>query len=244
MVDLILRETNKYARQAKKVCYNYLHYATSNISYSQIPNLGLTKDELFSFLGIVIAMGVSPLPRLQDHWSRHPALNSPYITRNMINKRFRNILSSLHFNDTSNPDETPQMNREDPRYDPLYRVRPFLTLISQACRSNYQPHHSVCRQSYDKVQGEVEDKTIRACETRKIQIQVVLRVSGNQGNYLFSLFSIRCDSVNGYTYDFQIYKGKEKGTAEQGLGATVVMELCQPLLGNIAYFLQFENHFS
>ena len=115
VVDLILRETNKYARQAKKVCYNYLHYATSNISYSQIPNLGLTKDELFSFLGIVIAMGVSPQPRLQDHWSRHPVLNSPYITRNMINKRFRNILSSLHFNDTSNPDETPQMNREDPR---------------------------------------------------------------------------------------------------------------------------------
>ena len=115
----------------------------SYLSLLQIKNFDLKVDEFFSFLGVIIAFGVSPKPRLQDHWSSHPVLASPYIVRNMTYKRFREILSCLHFADTTNSSQIPEMNRKDKRYDPLYLIRPYLNRLSQCFRENYFPHHSV-----------------------------------------------------------------------------------------------------
>ncbi|XP_065843443.1 piggyBac transposable element-derived protein 4-like [Oscarella lobularis] len=60
--------------------------------------------------------------------------------------------------------------------------------------------------------------------------------------YGFKSFYI-CDSLNGYTFDFQIYKGKENGTVQHGLGAQVVLDLCAPLLGK-NYHVDCDNFFS
>ena len=55
----------------------------------------LNREELLSFLGVVIAFGIRSSPALEDHFSRCPLLGSPYIVRNMPYRRFRNILSML-----------------------------------------------------------------------------------------------------------------------------------------------------
>ena len=43
----------------------------------------VSEDEMKSFLGIHLAMGVVQLPSLQDYWSTHPLVGTPGIVRGM-----------------------------------------------------------------------------------------------------------------------------------------------------------------
>ena len=54
----------------------------------------------------------------------------------------------------------------------------------------------------------------------------------------------RCDSENGYLWDFQVYRGREKNArTDVGLGERVVLDLASPLLDQ-GYHLYFDNFFS
>ena len=55
--------------------------------------------------------------------------------------------------------------------------------------------------------------------------------------------SVLTDSLNGYTYDFDIYTGKGQSLHEQGLGYTVVMKLASPLL-NQGYSFYVDNFYT
>ena len=46
------------------------------------------EDEMKSFLGMIIGMGVHKLSALHDYWSQHPLLGVPGLTRNMGRNRF------------------------------------------------------------------------------------------------------------------------------------------------------------
>ena len=54
---------------------------------------------------------------------------------------------------------------------------------------------------------------------------------------------VLADSLNGYTYDFDIYTGKGEPLHEQGLGYTVVMKLASPLLDQ-GYNFYFDNFYT
>ena len=99
----------------------------------------MTRPELLSFIGIVIAFGLRPSPELEDHFSLDPLLGSPYIVRNMPYRRFRNILSSLHFADN----RTLVRDRTSDDYDVLGKIRPLINVIRQRFRDNYSPHHNL-----------------------------------------------------------------------------------------------------
>ena len=51
------------------------------------------------------------------------------------------------------------------------------------------------------------------------------------------------DNSNGYFCDFQIYTGKQNGTAEKGLGARVVKDLTMTLKGK-HHHVYFDNYFT
>ena len=53
----------------------------------------------------------------------------------------------------------------------------------------------------------------------------------------------RADSSNGYVSAFQVYVGRQGGTAEQGLGSKVVKTLCEDLYGTNRH-VYFDNYFS
>ena len=54
---------------------------------------------------------------------------------------------------------------------------------------------------------------------------------------------VLADSLNGYTYDFDIYTGKGEPLHEQGLGYTVVMKLVSLLLDQ-GYNFYFDNFYT
>ena len=58
-------------------------------------------EEMRSFLGIGLAMGLVRLPSLKDYWSTNPLVATPGIVKGMSRNSFRSILSHLHINDNS-----------------------------------------------------------------------------------------------------------------------------------------------
>lgn len=75
LIDLIVRQTNLYIEEKKK-------------------NNFITKDELITFLGINILMGVKKLPSYRDYWSQDQKLHDQYISQLMTVNRFGFILNN------------------------------------------------------------------------------------------------------------------------------------------------------
>ena len=98
----------------------------------------VSAEEMQSFVGIQLAMGMVQLPSMYDYWSTNPILSAPRIVRGMGRNRFCSILSHLHLNDNSR-----MPGRSDPDYDKLYKVRPLLERIRLNSQASYQPHQQL-----------------------------------------------------------------------------------------------------
>ena len=84
----------------------------SNLYASQkgtTTRVDMNEEEMRSFLGIHLAMGLVQLPSLKDYWSTNPLLATPGIVKGMSRNRFRSILS--HLMSTT----TPKCPNQDPR---------------------------------------------------------------------------------------------------------------------------------
>jgi hypothetical protein len=96
------------------------------------------EEEMGSFLGIRLAMGLVRLPSLKDYWSTNPLLATPSIEKGISRNRFRSILSHLHVNDNS---QMPQPG--SPNFDKLYKLRPLLSDIHLNSQRGYQLHQQL-----------------------------------------------------------------------------------------------------
>lgn len=86
--------------------------------------------EIKPFLGIIILMGLHPLPTIDVYWSSDPFFRVTEIASVMTCKRFKKVLENIHLNDNS---KAPA--RGTPGYDKLYKVRPLLEMLNKACQS-------------------------------------------------------------------------------------------------------------
>lgn len=75
-----------------------------------------------AFIGMNIAMGVIPLPSLDEYWSIDPIMAHAWFPTVMSRNRFRQILRYLHVADNSKA-----LDRNDPNYDELW---PLLDILS------------------------------------------------------------------------------------------------------------------
>jgi len=92
IVDLIVCETNRYADQ----------HIQRNVIPPHSPVrtwIPTTRDEMFSFLGLALLMGLIYKPRLHMYWSGDEILRTPVFGQVMSRDRFLLILRFLHFND-------------------------------------------------------------------------------------------------------------------------------------------------
>lgn len=108
--DLIVNETNKYARQKNIVNWT-----------------DITKDETKAFVGLLFLMGLHQLPEIYLYWSSDPLFYVRPIAEVMTVKRFKKILQALHLNDN----ET-MPKRDSPDYDRLYKIRPLVNILNNA----------------------------------------------------------------------------------------------------------------
>ena len=123
MIDLIVRETNRYARQK---------LATNIARLNKWQDT--TRQEVKAYLGICLIMGINNLPRLAMYWSSDPFIGNTGIQNVVTKNRFEELSQYLHF---SNSATEPQ--RGEDNYDRLYKVRPVLSKVLENIQKAYEP---------------------------------------------------------------------------------------------------------
>ena len=181
-------------------------------------------EEMQSFIGMLIAMGIHKLPSIKDYWSQHALLGVPGITRGMPRKRFLSILSHLHLNDNSK-----MPTRDSLQFDKLYKVRTLLGRIKDNSQTNYYPHQQLA-----------VDEAMILFKGRSTLKQYMPLKPCKRGYKSWCM----CDSYNGYMYNIDIYAGKSVvGSNEDGLGTRVVKSMMEPLYDR-GHHIYMDNFFS
>ncbi|XP_046987117.1 piggyBac transposable element-derived protein 4-like [Schistocerca americana] len=174
LVQLIVFQTNLYATQSGK---------------SFTPT---TDNEIRTFLGINILMGIKRMPAYRDYWSSAPELHDRYIASLMAVNRFGWLLRNIHLNDN-----TLHPEKGHPGYDKLYKLRPVIKILSESFSKCYQPSkHLAIDESMIKFKG------------RNSMKQYMRDKPIKRGYKVWML----CDKTS-YNLKFDIYTGKEILTA-------------------------------
>ena len=131
VVNLLVDETNRFAQQ----------YIAANVipPHSAVNDWQPTdQNEMFSFLGLCVLMGIVYKPRLNMYWSSDLIYKTNIFGETMARDRFLLILRFLHFANNENIDPT------DPNRDRLAKIRPIIDLIRERCAAVYSPPRDVC----------------------------------------------------------------------------------------------------
>ena len=126
--DLLVEETNRYAAQVRSAIS----------SPSARPWHDMDRAEMKAFVGLLMAMGLCKLPRLEMYWSTACKYTTPGLRKVMPLVRFQQIWHFFHLCDASK-----QVPRGQPGYDALHKVRPLLDLGSPKLESEYNLHEQV-----------------------------------------------------------------------------------------------------
>ena len=170
LLEDIVYQTNLYARQ-KNV----------NTTFQ------IDMHELMVFIGIVLYMGVSILPSIEDYWGTYTRVVQ--VADSMSSKRFRLIRSLLHFNNNENLQGTT---------DRFFKIRPlYAAMTRQFLKVKETP-----MQSIDEVM--VSYKGTRAGNLR----QYIQTKPDKWGYKLFCRASI-----DGFIHDILFYQGETTFTS-------------------------------
>lgn len=200
IVDLIVCETNRYADQ----------HIQRNVIPPHSPVrtwIPTTRDEMFSFLGLALLMGLIYKPRLHMYWSGDEILRTPVFGQVMSRDRFLLILRFLHFNDNDLYDA------KDPQRDRLHKIRPIVDMIKVNCSSVLSPGPDLC-----------VDESLVLFKGRVAFKQFVRTKRARFGLKMFELCTSR-----GILLDFLVYHGKMREELESIPGHNVLFSEQVPI---------------
>ena len=118
IIDHIVTETNRYADQ-------FIEKERGNLRrYSIVKEWTPTDyNEMCSFLGLLMLMGLVYKPRVSLYWSQDELYNTPIFRCIMTRQRFFLLLKFLHFADNTGYDAN------DPNRDRLFKIRQICEMI-------------------------------------------------------------------------------------------------------------------
>ena len=205
LCELIALETNRYALQRGIASWQ-------NVSTT----------EVWTFLGIIILMGIKRLPRISNYWSRDSFIGVPSMNQYMSVTRFWALWSNVHLVD----------NQIVPAGSGLSRkIKPVIDTLSDTF-IKYSQELSV-DEAMVKYKGRVGGKVVMPKKPIK------------KG---FKIWCCSC-SCCGYLCTFQVYHGRPtdlstgRKTAEKGLAKRVVKDLVGPFVG-LNHVVYCDNFYS
>lgn len=208
MLSNIVFQTNLYAEQ--------IHLETGK---KFVPT---NIDEMKTFLGINIFMGIKRLPSYRDYWSSEPDLHDYFISNLMTVNRFSWLLGNLHLNNNAG-----MPKRNDPAYDKLYKLRPFLSSLEESFQKCFNLNEHVA----------IDESMIRF-KGRSSLKQYMPKKPIKRG---FKVWMLADET--GYCWKFIIYTGKSIEGPQKSLGSSVVQSLCESLVGK-GHKIFFDNYFN
>ena len=178
-----------------------------------------------AFVGINIIMGIDQKPEMCNYWSTDEYMGNEGVKKVFPRERFEALTRYLHLNDS-----TAMPGREQPGYDPLFKVRPLIGLCTRTFLDHYVPAREMS----------VDEAMIRY-KGRVFFRQYMPKKPIKWGIKVWTI----ADAKNGFISNFDVYLGKAPPTeaAEHGLCTRVVLELSKPFYHSNRH-LYFDNFFN
>ena len=196
LCEIIATETNRYAHQKGVSDWESVSVA-----------------EVWSFLGIVILMGIHRLPCISNYWSRDSFLGIPSLRQCMSSTRFWSLWSNLHIVDNASVPVSGGISR---------KIKPVLDTLSRTFVEAYNPGQELSvDEGMVRYKGRAGGKVVMPKKPIK------------KG---FKIWCCSC-SCCGYLCTFQVYHGRPVDvltgtkTPEKGLAQRVVLDLVAPFEG-------------
>lgn len=193
IVDIICRETNRYAQQY--IVANEANLRPKSIVHDWTPT---NANEMKAFLGLCVLMGVIHKPRVSMYWSTDSFYHTPLFGQVMSRKRFQLLQRFLHFQDNQDP----AYNPDDPDRDRLYKVRTVINMMRERFNTIYYPPENLSI-----------DESLVLYKGRLLFKQYIKTKRSRFGIKMFELAT-----SNGILLDFMIYQGNIEPTLIQPPG--------------------------
>ena len=183
----------------------------------------MTPDDFYALVGIFVHLGYRKIPRYRLMWTPTSLCYDPLSSKVFSRNQFESFLSFLHI-----VDEDTEKKLKD-EGDKLCKVRPLNDHIQKRCKELYQPHREVS----------IDERMVRS----KARFSFRQYIRNKPTKWGFKLWCL-CDSHNGYTSSFSVYRGKNgEVRSSNGLGYDVVVSLMQDYLSQ-GYSLYIDNFYT
>ena len=209
LLDLMVRETNRYAAQ----------FIADNIGSLKPHSLvhkwkDTDREEMSVLLGLLLHIGLLYKPRLSMYWSTDELFYTPVFSSVMPRDRFLILTRFLHFADNS------RCNFADPPRDRLYKIRPVIDFVKARCREVYYPSTELC-----------VDESLVLFKGRSSFRQFIKTKRARFGIKIYQL----CTS-SGVLLDFLVYHGNSSAELTQipdfSITEKIPVTLMQPYVNN------------
>lgn len=195
-VKTIVRNTNSNAEKRAKAGSKFLW----------VP---LTVAEFYSYMALVVYMGLVKAKSIADYWAQKRMYSFPYPQSVMSRARFQAISWNLHLCDLQE-DEENNKKKGTPGYDRLFKIKPLYTDVLSACKKHFHPNREIL----------VDERMVAT----KAGIGLKRCMNDKPTKWGYRLF-VLTDSLCGYTWNFFVYGGKTSTSSGKGAGYDSVMRL-------------------
>ncbi|XP_048063742.1 mucin-5AC-like [Megalobrama amblycephala] len=214
-VKTIVRNTNSNAEKRAK----------SGMKFLWVP---LTVAEFYSYVAIVVYMGLVKAKSIADYWARKRMYNFPYPQSVMSRARFQAISWNLHLCDLQK-DEENNKKKGTPGYDRLLKIKPLYTDVLLACKTHFHPNREIS----------VDERMVAT----KARIGLKPYMNDKPTKWGYRLF-VLADSSCGYTWNFFVYEGKTSTSSGKGVGYDSVIRLVDHKALGKGYRLYTDNFYT
>lgn len=180
-----------------------IHRSKKKISSRSLPNTD--SGEIMIVLGCTFIMCYNHVPAMSDYWSKNKSMKNEAIKEAITRDRFKLLMGKMYYAPVEHAMNAPK----------TYYIDDIVNCFKKTFREMRQdsPFQSV-DESMTKFLGRSTMKQYMPLKPVKRGIKIWMR----------------CDSKSGYTYDFNIYSGKETESVEGTLGERVVNKLASTII--------------
>ena len=149
----------------------------------------MNEGDIKIFLAHILAMGLTRKSNMTRYWTQDKVLESPWFGKYMSKNSFQLIMANVHLNDNSL-----QPRQNSMLFDPLYKVRPFVDLLTNKFEDVYKPKSIL---GFDE-----------GCCPWKGRLNFKCYNPSKPNRFHIKLFAVS-ESETGYISGFDIYCGKK-----------------------------------
>ncbi|XP_025423083.1 piggyBac transposable element-derived protein 4-like [Sipha flava] len=214
-IKLLVDETNNYAET---------EFLRVGAPRSRISDWKPTdKDEMLTFIALIIHTGTIKLNRLNDYWKTHHLFNFSCFSNYMSRDRFLNLLRCFHFSPNI------ETNNQNLPEDRLYKIRPLITYFNNKIITIYYPKKELSL-----------DESMVLWRGR---LQFRQYIQNKRHKYGIKLYMLT--EPHGLVLKFAVYVGVLDDLGGKGHAANVVLHLMSEKLnnGHALYMDNFYNSF-